>query len=121
MSPAPRLVVLVGGSDPAAAAADLAARGATVIVGTPGRTADAVERVGSGLDFKRFDLLVVDEADRVLESATFRAQVDAIVERSWVDAQRRALDTAFVVVVLIFAASTFLRGPRPSRDDPTTP
>ena len=73
--------LLVGGSDPAAAAAALTARGATVIVGTPGRTADALARAGGALDFKRFDLLILDEADRLLESSTFRAQVDAVVAR----------------------------------------
>lgn len=54
-----------------------------------------------------------DEAQRLAIQAA-AAQVDGIVERSWVDAQRRVLDTAFVVRVLIFAASTFLRGQRPT-------
>ena len=87
-APAPaRCALLVGGSDPAAAAADLAAHGATLIVGAPGRTADAVERAGGALDWRRFDLLILDEADRVLENATFRAQVDAVV--GWLPKQRR--------------------------------
>ena len=79
------------------------------------RLAIELEDAQTRFDQATFERLVVAEMPPAAA-----AQVDDIVERSWVDAQRRALDTAFVVVVLIFAASTFLRGPRPSRDDPTT-
>ena len=72
------------------------------------RLAIELEDAQSRFDQPTFERLVVAEMP-----AAAAAQVDGIVERSWVDAQRRALDTAFVVVVLIFAASTFLRGPRP--------
>ena len=85
---------LVGGSDPAAAASSLASKGANVIFGTPGRVADALDRVldgelgsvlGSGskgkrLDLRTLDLLVLDEADRLLSRA-FEAQVSSIIRR----------------------------------------
>ena len=87
---------LVGGSDPALAASSLALGGANVIFGTPGRVADALDRVldgapsagGSGggpagarrFDLRTLDLLVLDEADRLLSRA-FEAQVGAIIRR----------------------------------------
>ena len=87
---------LVGGSDPALAASSLAAGGANVIFGTPGRIADALDRVldwapsgggdgkgataGRKLDLRTLDLLILDEADRLLSRA-FEAQVGAIIRR----------------------------------------
>ena len=95
--------LLVGGSDPAADAERVVSgrsggggggdrgEGAHVLVGTPGRVADTLSRLdGSGsapaaptsrrLTWRAFDLLVLDEADRLLD-AGFAAHVGAILAR----------------------------------------
>jgi len=88
--------LLVGGAgtDPAADAARLReGPGAHVLVGTPGRLDDVLRRccggggnggsqasAGGGLDLRRVEVLVLDEADRLLDMG-FKAQVDAIVAR----------------------------------------
>jgi DEAD/DEAH box helicase len=53
--------------------------GATCIIGTPGRVNDIMLRL-DGLSYKRFDVLVLDEADRLLEMG-FAKQLDAIMVR----------------------------------------
>jgi len=54
------------------------ARGAHILVGTPGRLNDLLERRLVSLD--RVRILVLDEADRMLDMG-FRPQVDRIVDR----------------------------------------
>ena len=76
----PAAVLLVGGSDPSADAARLGAGGARVLVGTPGRLDDSLQRCSDKLNLKRVELLVLDEADRLL-SMGFAAQVNAILSR----------------------------------------
>jgi ATP-dependent RNA helicase DDX55/SPB4 len=53
--------------------------GAHVLVGTPGRLDDIMARA-AGLSVKRLELLVLDEADRLL-SMGFAAQVGSILRR----------------------------------------
>ncbi|MGL4750161.1 MAG: DEAD/DEAH box helicase, partial [Shewanella sp.] len=53
--------------------------GAHIIVGTPGRIVDHLER--NRLDLSNLSMLVLDEADRMLEMG-FQPQLDAIIEQS---------------------------------------
>jgi ATP-dependent RNA helicase RhlE len=53
------------------------ASGAHILVATPGRLQDLAER---GLDLRRIRILVLDEADRMLDMG-FQPQVDRIVKR----------------------------------------
>ena len=52
---------------------------ASVLVGTPGRLFDVFERCDF-LDFKHLEVLILDEADRVLDMG-FRGHIDAIMAR----------------------------------------
>jgi ATP-dependent RNA helicase DDX55/SPB4 len=72
--------LLVGGSDPSVAAAELKTTGAHVLIGTPGRLDDALKRTEGALDLRSLEVLVLDEADRLLDMG-FRAQLDAIIAR----------------------------------------
>ena len=78
-APACSLVPLIGGSDVATDVALIKSRGAAVLIGTPGRISDVLTRC-SGLSFKQFEVLVLDEADRLLEMG-FRAQIDSIMTK----------------------------------------
>ncbi|MBW0278493.1 ATP-dependent RNA helicase DbpA [Shewanella xiamenensis] len=53
--------------------------GAHIIVGTPGRIVDHLDR--NRLDLSHLNMLVLDEADRMLEMG-FQPQLDAIIEQS---------------------------------------
>ena len=66
----PPPLLLVGGSDPTADVAKFHGAGARVLVGTPGRLNDVMQRSGS-MVLKRCELLVLDEADRLLSMARF--------------------------------------------------
>jgi ATP-dependent RNA helicase DDX55/SPB4 len=85
------------GGGPAEDAARLRRDGAHVLVGTPGRLDDVLRRccgpngapisaggggggAGGGLDLRRLEILVLDEADRLLDMG-FRAQLDGITAR----------------------------------------
>jgi hypothetical protein len=59
--------------------AAFAERGAHVLVGTPGRLADLVQRAAA-LDLRRLEVLVLDEADRLLDMG-FRTHLDAVMRR----------------------------------------
>jgi hypothetical protein len=59
-------MLLVGGSDPRGDVDTLKERGANVLVGTPGRLHDVMERTEGFLHFKSLELLILDEADRLL-------------------------------------------------------
>jgi ATP-dependent RNA helicase DDX55/SPB4 len=50
-----------------------------VLVGTPGRLADVMKRCG-GIDLRRLEVLVLDEADRLLHMG-FQQQLDYIMSR----------------------------------------
>ncbi|KAK9791145.1 hypothetical protein WJX73_001123 [Symbiochloris irregularis] len=71
--------LLVGGRDPLADVTTLQESRASVLVGTPGRLFDVLERC-EFLDFKHLELLILDEADRVLDMG-FRGHIDAIMAR----------------------------------------
>ena len=60
----PRVVTLIGGTGLAQQTATLR-RGAEVVIATPGRLLDHVER--GALDFSYIEALVLDEADRMLD------------------------------------------------------
>jgi ATP-dependent RNA helicase DDX55/SPB4 len=72
------LTTAIGGTD---VAQDVSAlkQGAGCIIGTPGRVDDIFMRM-PGLSFKHFEVLVLDEADRLLEMG-FERQLDSIVAR----------------------------------------
>ena len=53
--------------------------GGNVLIGTPGRLADVMKR-SAVLDTRRLEVLVLDEADRLLDMG-FRAQLDFIMGR----------------------------------------
>ena len=76
-SPGLRVVSLVGGQPGGLQAAQLA-EGAHVVVGTPGRTLDQLQR--GRLDLAAVTVLVLDEADRMLEMG-FADEVQAILDR----------------------------------------
>ena len=71
--------LLVGGTDAAADAKTFAENGAVALVGTPGRLDDVMVR-SKVMDLKRVDLLILDEADRLL-SMGFMKTLNAIVAR----------------------------------------
>ena len=54
-------------------------KGGNVIIGTPGRVADVMKR-STELDTKQLEVLVLDEADRLLDMG-FRTQLDFIMSR----------------------------------------
>lgn len=53
--------------------------GCNVMIGTPGRVFDVMDRM-EVLDFRGFEVLILDEADRLLEMG-FRKQIDSIICR----------------------------------------
>ena len=70
-----RVVSTVGGMDPRREARSLAA-GSHVVVGTPGRLRDHIER--KNLDLSEVRALVLDEADEMLDMG-FREELEAIL------------------------------------------
>lgn len=64
-------------SDPAADVKKFETVGAQVLVGTPGRLLDVLQR-SSLMSLKHLEVLVLDEADRLLDMG-FRVQLDAIM------------------------------------------
>ena len=74
-----RAMLLVGGTDAAADAKRFADGGATALVGTPGRLDDVMVRC-KAMDLKRVELLILDEADRLL-SMGFVKTLNAIIAR----------------------------------------
>ncbi|KAF5752595.1 DEAD-box ATP-dependent RNA helicase 18 [Tripterygium wilfordii] len=76
--PSVKSILLVGGGD---VKADLKKieDGANLLIGTPGRIFDIMERVDA-LDFKNLEVLILDEADRLLDMG-FQKQVNYIISR----------------------------------------
>jgi ATP-dependent RNA helicase DDX55/SPB4 len=66
--------------DPAEDVAAFKSNGAQVLVGTPGRMDDMMRRADALMGLRRFEMLVLDEADRLLDMG-FRQQLDAIMAR----------------------------------------
>ncbi|MCO6418790.1 DEAD/DEAH box helicase [Siccirubricoccus sp. KC 17139] len=80
-----RVVTGVGGTDPIAERRALS-RGAQIVVGTPGRLRDHLER--GNLDPAAIRAVVLDEADEMLDMG-FREELEAILETT--PAERRTL------------------------------
>ena len=80
-----RVVSCVGGMDPRAESRMLA-QGAHIVVGTPGRLRDHLER--GGLRITRLKVVVLDEADEMLDLG-FREDLEFILEAT--PAERRTL------------------------------
>lgn len=80
-----RVVACVGGMDPRAERRTLA-QGTHIVVGTPGRLRDHLER--GGLDASALRAVVLDEADEMLDMG-FREDLEAILDE--VPAERRTL------------------------------
>ncbi|KAL6772411.1 hypothetical protein ACKKBG_A30145 [Auxenochlorella protothecoides x Auxenochlorella symbiontica] len=73
-----KAALLVGGSDPAEDVAQLRDGGSNVLIGTPGRLDDIRQRCAAWLEVKTVEILVLDEADRLLDMG-FKVQLDAII------------------------------------------
>ena len=74
-----RQAVIVGGMDMIKQSLELAKR-PHVVVATPGRLVDHLTRSGSAIKLDRVEFLVLDEADRLLES-TFADDLEVILGR----------------------------------------
>ncbi|PON79120.1 DEAD-box ATP-dependent RNA helicase [Parasponia andersonii] len=70
-------VLLVGGTNVKADVKKIVEEGANLLIGTPGRLLDIMERVES-LDFKTLEVLILDEADRLLDLG-FQKQINSII------------------------------------------
>ena len=66
--------------DPLADVAAFKAQGGHVLVGTPGRLSDVFERAEGTLDARRLEVLVLDEADRLLD-AGYGKHLEALMRR----------------------------------------
>lgn len=83
-------VLIVAGGSPARPQLEALARGVHVIVGTPGRVVDFLER--DALDLREVGMVVLDEADRMLEMG-FTASMERIL-RSLPKTRQTALFSA---------------------------
>ncbi|CAG7911936.1 unnamed protein product [Brassica rapa] len=72
-------VLLVGGRDVRADMKIIEEEGCNLLIGTPGRLSDIMERMDI-LDFRNLEILILDEADRLLEMG-FQKQVNSIISR----------------------------------------
>jgi len=95
-----RVVSCVGGMDPRAERRELA-RGAHIVVGTPGRLRDHMER--GALDTSALRIVVLDEADEMLDLG-FREDLEFILEAA--PAERRTLMFSATVPKAIAALAT---------------
>jgi len=105
-SPGLRVVSLIGGQPGGLQAAQLA-EGAHVVIGTPGRTLDQLQR--GRLDLSAVTVLVLDEADRMLEMG-FADEVQAILD-ALPSTRQSALFSATFPAGLAELASGWLRDP----------
>ncbi|GER55876.1 dead box ATP-dependent RNA helicase, partial [Striga asiatica] len=74
-----RPILLVGGAEVKADMIKIEEEGANLLIGTPGRLNDIMERV-EALDFRSLEILILDEADRLLDMG-FQKQINAIISR----------------------------------------
>eukprot|EP00249_Psilotum_nudum_P014508 c24857_g1_i1 orf=83-1495(+) len=72
-------VLLVGGTDVTADVQKLKEKGANILIGTPGRIDDIMDRANF-LDYRFLEVLVLDEADRLLDMG-FQQQLSSITSR----------------------------------------
>ncbi|XP_031473240.1 DEAD-box ATP-dependent RNA helicase 18 [Nymphaea colorata] len=74
-----KTMLLVGGLDIKVDLKKIEEEGANLLIGTPGRLYDIMERVES-LDFRSLEVLILDEADRLLDMG-FQKQISSIITR----------------------------------------
>ncbi|KAK9189582.1 hypothetical protein WN943_018180 [Citrus x changshan-huyou] len=72
-------MLLVGGVEVKADVKKIEEEGANLLIGTPGRLYDIMERMDV-LDFRNLEILVLDEADRLLDMG-FQKQISYIISR----------------------------------------
>jgi len=72
-------MVLVGGLDIKAELKRVDEQGANILVGTPGKLCDVMQREDT-LDFKNLEILILDEADRLLDMG-FQKQINFILSK----------------------------------------
>ncbi|KAL2897265.1 DEAD-box ATP-dependent RNA helicase 18 [Bienertia sinuspersici] len=72
-------MLLVGGEDVKADMKKIEEDGANVLIGTPGRLYDIMERINT-LEFRDLEVLILDEADRLLDMG-FQKQINYIISR----------------------------------------
>ncbi|KAK6926854.1 protein of unknown function DUF4217 [Dillenia turbinata] len=70
-------MLLVGGVEVKADVKKIEEEGANLLIGTPGRLYDIMDRMDV-LDFKNFEVLILDEADRLLDMG-FQKQLNSII------------------------------------------
>ncbi|GJP76646.1 hypothetical protein CLOP_g7060 [Closterium sp. NIES-67] len=78
--PSLRCVLLTGGHAVGVDVARISEDGANVIIGTPGRIDDVLSRPNCGLDLRTLEVLILDEADRLLDLG-FAACLESILHR----------------------------------------
>ncbi|KAK6145569.1 hypothetical protein DH2020_022389 [Rehmannia glutinosa] len=74
-----RPMLLVGGMEVKADMRKIEEEGANLLIGTPGRLNDIMERMDA-LDFRNLEILILDEADRLLDMG-FQKQISAVISR----------------------------------------
>ncbi|KAL6980752.1 DEAD-box ATP-dependent RNA helicase 18 [Sarracenia purpurea var. burkii] len=72
-------VLLVGGAEVKADLRKIEEEGANLLIGTPGRLHDIMERMDM-LDLRNLEILILDEADRLLDMG-FQKQINSIISR----------------------------------------
>ncbi|KAE9465155.1 hypothetical protein C3L33_02930, partial [Rhododendron williamsianum] len=72
-------ILLVGGGDVKSDMKKIEEEGANILIGTPGRLHDIMERMDI-LDFRNLEVLILDEADRLLDMG-FQKQINSIITR----------------------------------------
>ncbi|CAI5535211.1 unnamed protein product [Closterium sp. Naga37s-1] len=75
-----RCMLLTGGHAVGVDVARISEDGANVIIGTPGRIDDVLSRPNCGLDLRALEVLILDEADRLLDLG-FAACLESILHR----------------------------------------
>ncbi|CAI9768281.1 unnamed protein product [Fraxinus pennsylvanica] len=74
-----RPMLLVGGLDVKADIRKIEDEGANLLIGAPGRMYDIMDRMDI-LDFRNLEILILDEADRLLDTG-FQKQINSIISR----------------------------------------
>jgi ATP-dependent RNA helicase DeaD len=100
-----RVISCVGGTDVRADRRALS-QGAEIVVGTPGRLRDHLER--ANLDLSQLRAAVLDEADEMLDMG-FRDDLEAILEGA-PEARRTLMFSATVPREIVALAATYQRG-----------
>ncbi|KAI5670438.1 hypothetical protein M9H77_10802 [Catharanthus roseus] len=72
-------ILLVGGVDVKSDMKKIEEEGPNLLIGTPGRLFDIMDRMDV-LDFRNFEILILDEADRLLDMG-FQKQLNSIISR----------------------------------------